>query len=98
MVTNLIIGLVGALMATNPAAATSNLITQTTGLVVNLPNPDDPVEQAYQKLLDDDDAALAEVDRMIKDNNAAGAQGLGVSTDALNGRIEARLAVVRQEY
>jgi tetratricopeptide (TPR) repeat protein len=97
-VTNLVIGLVGALLATNPAAATSNLITQTTGLVVNIPDPNDPVEQAYQKLLNDDDTALADVDQMIKDNSAAGTQGLGVSADTLNARIEARLAVVRQEY
>jgi tetratricopeptide (TPR) repeat protein len=97
-VTNLVIGLVGALLATNPAAATSNLITQTTGLVVNIPDPNDPVEQAYQKLLNDDDTALAEVDQMIQDNNAAGTRSLGISADTLNGRIAARLAVVRQEY
>ncbi len=55
-------------------------------------------EQEYKKLLDDDDAALAEVDQMINDNNQAKAGGLGVSAEILNGRIEARLAVVRQEY
>jgi tetratricopeptide (TPR) repeat protein len=97
-VTNLIIGLVGALMATNPAAAASNLLSQTTGIVVNIPDPNDPVEQAYQKLLEDDDTAMAEVDQMIKGNGPAGSQGVGAGTSTLNARIEARLAVVRQEY
>jgi tetratricopeptide (TPR) repeat protein len=94
----LIIGLLGAALATNPAAATSNLLQQTTGIVVNIPNPNDPVEQEYNKLLDDDDAALAAVDQMMRDNDAAKAKGAGVTDEALEARIEARLAVVRKEY
>jgi tetratricopeptide (TPR) repeat protein len=97
-VTNLIIGLLGAALATNPAAATSNLLQQTTGIVVNIPNPNDPVEQEYNKLLEDDDAALAAVDQMMRDNEAATAKGAGVSAETLDVRIEARLAVVRKEY
>jgi tetratricopeptide (TPR) repeat protein len=97
-VTNLIIGLLGAALATNPGAATSNLLQQTTGIVVNIPNPNDPVEQEYNKLLEDDDTALAAVDQMMRDNDAAKAKGAGVSNESLEGRIEARLAVVRKEY
>jgi tetratricopeptide (TPR) repeat protein len=97
-VTNLIIGLLGAALATNPGAATSNLLQQTTGIVVNIPNPNDPVEQEYNKLLEDDDAALAAVDQMIRDNTEATAKGNGVSNETLETRIEARLAVVRKEY
>jgi tetratricopeptide (TPR) repeat protein len=90
--------LLGAVLATNPAAATSNLLQQTTGLVVNIPNPNDPVEQEYDKLLDDDDNALTAVDQMMRDNEAAAAKGGGVSNATLNGRIEERLALVRKEY
>jgi tetratricopeptide (TPR) repeat protein len=97
-VTNLIIGLLGAALATNPGAATSNLLQQTTGITVNIPNPNDPVEQEYNKLLEDDDAALAAVDQMIRDNNAATAKGNGVSAETLETRIDARIAVVRKEY
>ncbi len=32
-------------MATNQPAAVSNLVTQTTGLTVNIPDPNDPVEK-----------------------------------------------------
>lgn len=85
-------------MATNPGAATSNLLVQTTGVAVNLPNPNDPVEQEYKKLLEDDDTALAEVDQMMKDNAAATTRGQGVSSEALDSRIEARLASMRGEY
>lgn len=88
----------GALLATNPGAATSNILQQTTGLEVSIPNPNDPVEQEYKKILDDDDAALAEVTKMAHDNSEAAAHGQGVSSAVLAGRVEARLAVVRKEY
>ena len=45
--TNLLIGLLSALVATNQPAAVSNLVTQTTGLKVTIPDPNDPVEQEY---------------------------------------------------
>lgn len=96
--TNLIIGLLGAALATNPVAAASNLVQQTTGIVVNIPNPNDPVEQEYNKLLDDDDATLAAIDQMIRDNSAAVARGEGVSNVVIQTRVEARLAVMRKEY
>ncbi len=96
-VTNLIIGLLGAALATNPGAATSNLLQQTTGIVVNIPNPNDPVEQEYNKILEDDDAALAAVDKMIRDN-AAAATNNALSNETLEAHIDARIAVVRKEY
>jgi Flp pilus assembly protein TadD len=97
-VTNLIIGLLGAALATNPAAATSNLVQQTTGITLNIPNPNDPVEKEYDKLLDDDDAALAEVDKMLRENAAAQSRGAGVSNNVMHARVDARLDVVRKQY
>ena len=67
---NLLIGLLGALMATNPPAAVSNLVTQTTGLSVKVSDSNDPVEIEFKKLMTDDDAAMAEIDQWIRDNNA----------------------------
>ena len=85
--TNLIIGLLSAALATNPGTATSNLLQQTTGISVNIPNPNDPVEQEYNKLLDDDDAAMTAVDQMVRDNTDATAKGAAVSGETLNDRI-----------
>jgi tetratricopeptide (TPR) repeat protein len=94
----LLIGLVGAVLATNQPQAVSNVIQQNTGLSVNLPNPNDPAEKELEPLMADDDAAMAEVDKWIRDNNAFTAQGAGESKTELNARILARLNVVRKNY
>jgi tetratricopeptide (TPR) repeat protein len=97
-VNELLIGLVGALIATNQPLAVSNLIQQHTGVSVTLVNPNDPAEQELQKLMAEDEAALTEVDKWIQGNNAFAAQGAGESKEALNQRIRARLEPVRKDY
>ena len=94
----LLIGLVGALIATNQPLAVSNLIEQKTGVSVTVANPDDPAEKALDQLMAGDDAAMAEVDKWIRDNNAFAAQGAGESKEALNRRIRERLDSIRQGY
>ena len=75
---NLLIGLLGALVTTNQPAAISNLVVQTTGVSVTVPDPNDPVEKEYHKLMADDDAAQAEVDQWIRDNDAFAARLPGI--------------------
>jgi Flp pilus assembly protein TadD len=97
-VNDLLIGLVGALIATNQPLAVSNVIQQQVGVSVPLVNPNDPAEKELAQLMAGDDAALAEVDRWIRENNAFAAQGAGESKEALNRRIRARLDSLRQGY
>jgi tetratricopeptide (TPR) repeat protein len=97
-VSDLTIGLLGALLATNQPLAVSNLVQQQTGISVAIANPNDPTEQELRKLMEDDDAALAEVDQWIQTNNALAATGAGETKDALNQRIHARLDKVRTNY
>jgi tetratricopeptide (TPR) repeat protein len=97
-VNELLIGLVGALMATNQPLAVSNLIQQNTGVSVTIVNPNDPAELELQKLMAGDEAALTEVDKWIRDNNTFAAQGAGEPREALNRRILARFASVRNNY
>jgi tetratricopeptide (TPR) repeat protein len=97
-VNELLIGLMGALVATNQPLAVSNLIQQNAGVSVSIPNPNDPAEKELHQLMIEDDAALAEVDKWIRDNNAFAAQGAGESQEELNQRIHARLDVVRKKY
>ena len=92
------IGLLSALVASNQPAAVSNFVEQTTGVKVSIPDPNDPVEREYRKLMEDDDVALDEVDKWIQDNKAFEAKGAGVSPEELNARIKARFAPVRQAY
>src|ERR1017187_6738681 len=61
-------------------------------------NPNDPAEKELQKLMVEDEAALNEVDKWIRDNNAFTAQGAGEPREALNRRILARFELVRKDY
>jgi tetratricopeptide (TPR) repeat protein len=97
-VSNLIIGLLGAVLATNQPLAVSNLVAETVGISVKAPDPNDPVEKEYQKLLDADDAAEQEVDRWIRDNEAFASKGAGVSREDLNRKIRERFRPVKEAY
>ena len=94
----LLIGLVGALIATNQPLAVSNLIQQNAGISVTIVNPNDPAEKELTQLMAGDQAALDEVDKWIRDNNAFAAQGAGEPREALNRRILARFESVRKDY
>jgi len=97
-VNELLIGLVGALLATNQALAASNLLQQQTGITVAIAGTNDPTETELDDLMARDDAAMGEVDKWIRDNNAFAANGAGESREALNQRIRARLDSVRKDY
>jgi tetratricopeptide (TPR) repeat protein len=97
-VSSLLIGLLGALMATNPPAAVSNLVVATTGISVSVPDPNDPVRKELRKLMEDDDAAQAEVDGWIVENDRFAAQGAGIPREDLNRRIRKRFDRVREGY
>ncbi len=62
------------------------------------PDPNDPVEKEYKKILDDDDAAQAEVDKWIRDNEKFAGQGAGVPPAELKRRIEERFRPVQLAY
>jgi tetratricopeptide (TPR) repeat protein len=97
-VSNLLIGLLGALVATNQPQAVSNLFLTNIGISIKLPDTNDPVEREYQKLLADDDTAQEEVDRWIQDNQAFVERGGGAPNAVLNERIKVRFAPVRKAY
>lgn len=95
---SLLIALLSAVVASNAPTAISNVITQTTGLSVRVPNTNDPVEKELQRLMAEDDAAQAEVDDWIRDNAEFQAKGAGVSNAEMNRRILARFEPVRRGY
>jgi tetratricopeptide (TPR) repeat protein len=97
-VSDLLIGALSALLATNQPAALSNLVKSVAGISVQVPDKSDPVEAEFHRLMEADDLAQAEVDDWIKENNAFAAKGAAVDRATLNARIEKRFAPVRKGY
>jgi tetratricopeptide (TPR) repeat protein len=58
----------------------------------------DPVEIEFKKLMEEDDAAQAEVDRWILENREFAAKGAGTPKEDLNRRIRKRFEPIRQGY
>jgi len=97
-VTNLLIAAIGAILASNPPVTVSNLIQTATGIAVSVPATNDPVTQALSRLMQEDDAARAEVEKWVEDNEKFAAQGAGLPPADMRRRILARLAPVREGY
>jgi tetratricopeptide (TPR) repeat protein len=99
-VSDLLTGVLAALLSTNPAAGVSNVIQHTTGVApkIEVANPNDPVEKQYEQLLADDNAAQEEVDKWIRDNEAFRAKGAGSPEGTLRLRIEQRFEPVKKGY
>ena len=95
---DLLIGLLSALVATNPPAAVSNLVQKKTGLSVAIADVNDPVERAYRKLMADDDVAQAEVDEWIKARNQSAIPQTDVEKAGLNLRIKRRFEPIVKGY
>lgn len=97
---NLLIGVLGALVATNQPAALSNLVSQTTGISVSVPNTstNSPAEQELEKIESNDDDAMAEIDGWIRQNDQFAAQGAGLPPSQMKKRINDRIAPIRKAY
>ena len=92
-VNDLAIGLLSALLATNPPAAVSNLIQSKTGLKVAVTNPIDPVEREFKRLMAEDDAAHEQVDDWIQESYKDEQKKV-----SLRARIQQRLDPIRKAY
>src|ERR1035438_2426022 len=75
VVSDLIAGLLAALVATNTPTAVSNLVQEKTGISVQVPDPSDPVEQAFRKLEAEDDDAVAEIEKWSDEAGTATVAG-----------------------
>ncbi|MFN0068463.1 MAG: tetratricopeptide repeat protein [Limisphaerales bacterium] len=96
--TNLLTVLLATALSTNPPAAMSNLVRQATGAQVAMPDPDDPVDREYRRLLKLDDQAQERIDGLIQEEGKFAAAADGAQTPTLQPRIERELDAVRKEY
>jgi hypothetical protein len=60
-VSDLLVGLLSAVLSTNPPQAVSNLVAEKTGVSISVVNTNDPVENEYYRILMDDDAAEKDI-------------------------------------
>jgi tetratricopeptide (TPR) repeat protein len=97
-VSNLLIGVLGALVATNQPAALSNLVTQTTGISVTAVGTNNPVEQELHKIEEQDQDASDEVDGWIRQNQEFAAKGAAIPANEMNQRIRNRFDIPRKAY
>jgi pentatricopeptide repeat protein len=95
---DLLAGLLSALVATNTPQAVSNLVQQKTGVSVRIPDPNDPAEKAYQKVLAEDDRAVEEITRWRNESEKAGTKPDEIENGLLSNRIRQRAAPIRQAY
>lgn len=93
---DLTIGLLSALLATNQPQAISNLVQQQTGVSVEVDNTRDPEENELRQLMMEDDAAIAEVNDWINTNSIAPTNAPALKD--FNRRIRTRLDVVSKDY
>jgi tetratricopeptide (TPR) repeat protein len=97
-VTDLLVGLLSAVLATNPPQAVSNLVAEKTGVSIPVVDTNDPVESQYHKILLDDDAAEKDVLRWTDDAEAFEKAAGSNPKATLHMRIQQRLDAVRREY
>jgi tetratricopeptide (TPR) repeat protein len=95
-VSDLTIGLLSALLATNQPQAVSNLVQEHTGIAVTIPNANSPDEQELHNLMIADDAALDEVNALIATNGISRSDTNALA--ALHRKINARLDEVKSAY
>ncbi len=94
---SVLIGLLGALLATNQIAAVSNLVEKTTGVSAKV-EAVDPIEKEFKELMASDDAAHEEIDRWVKDADAFEQKGAGNPNSTLKARILQRRELVKKGY
>jgi tetratricopeptide (TPR) repeat protein len=95
---SLLSGLLGVLVATNQPSAMSNLVREKTGAKIEIVDANDPAEREYQRLLELDDAAQAEVDRWLTSTNQLTGTGASLDPSTMRLRIKQRFEPVEKAY
>ncbi|HVY70428.1 MAG TPA: tetratricopeptide repeat protein [Verrucomicrobiae bacterium] len=87
------------LLAAAEPAAQSDRAPARPGVVISSPaKADDPLELEYLKLLEEDDAAQKQADKIIRENEAFAARGAGMSEAAVRQKVELVFEVVEKHY
>jgi len=93
---DLTIGLLSALLATNQPQAVSNVIQDHTGISVPVPDESNPTDRELRNLMIADDATFDEINSWINTNQVPRSDTNGIA--ALNKKIHDRLDVQKHAY
>jgi len=93
---DLTIGLLSALLATNQPQAVSNLVQEQTGMSVPIADSNDPAERELRNLMIADDATLDEINDWVNTNHIPQTDTNGIAE--LHRKINARLQVQKDAY
>ena len=93
---DLTLGLLGALLATNQPLAVSNLVHEQTGVALPIVNLHDATERELRTVMIGDDAAMDEVNAWIATNSLPRSDTNGLAQ--LNRKIIARFDTVKHDY
>ena len=93
---DLTLGLLSALLATNQPVAVSNLVAEHTGVALPIVDVNDPAERELHQLMINDDAALDEINSWISTNQIPRTDTNSLAL--LNTRIHIRLDTVKHDY
>jgi tetratricopeptide (TPR) repeat protein len=83
---------------TNSTKPVDANITAAKAVITNSVETADAVEKEYEKLMENDDAAQAEVDQWIQDNDKFAAEGAGIGPEEMKRKVRARLEPIRTAY
>jgi tetratricopeptide (TPR) repeat protein len=97
-VSDLLVGLLVAVLAADSPQAASNIVADKTGFSPTVRNTNDPVENEYYQILLDDDAAEKEVLGWMDRAESFAKNVGGHSSLTLNVKIQRRLDRVKNEY
>ena len=95
---DLLAGLLAALVSTNTPTAVSNAVQDRTGISIQAPDPRDPVEKEFLKVEAEDDAAVEEIEKWADAAGAAAAAGRSEAQLSLGLRVRERLDGVKKDY
>lgn len=95
---DLLAGLLAALVSTNTPTAVSNSAQEKTNVSVPAPKPNDPVEKEFLTVEAEDDAAVEEIEKWSDEAGAAGAGSRAQAQLSLRQRMKERLDGVKRDY
>jgi tetratricopeptide (TPR) repeat protein len=90
--------LLAIFLAANAPICAERAQSQPPAKAAAAPDPSDPIEKEYHKLMENDDDAHADADRWILEARATAAKGDKKLLDTLGLRIKGRLSPVRTAY